>query len=102
MMDLRKRAGGEHLYIRGVVDNDDYKIIFFRATSKRSSLAVCGTSWQTLHLTLLRPAQGKTVCHRLPLRPVPRRRLTGITSLSCTLLFPAAYVLIAVTAWWLR
>lgn len=31
MMDLRKRAGREHLYIRGVVDNDDYKVIFLQS-----------------------------------------------------------------------
>jgi len=30
VMDLRRRADGEHTYIRGVVDNEDFKIIFLQ------------------------------------------------------------------------
>jgi len=30
VMDLRRRAEGGHLYIREVVDNDDYKIVFLQ------------------------------------------------------------------------
>lgn len=102
MMDLRKRAGGEHLYIRGVVDNDDYKIIFLQSDQQAQLSGRLRYVMADTTFGVVAPGAEKAVCHRLPLRPVPRRRLTGITSLSCTLLFPAAYVLIAVTAWWLR
>jgi len=31
VMDLRRRAEGEHLYIREIVDNDEYKIILLQS-----------------------------------------------------------------------
>ncbi|OSX73474.1 hypothetical protein BU14_0345s0006 [Porphyra umbilicalis] len=34
VMDLRRRADGEHTYIRGVVDNEDFKIIFLQSDAQ--------------------------------------------------------------------